>query len=113
MNIAKVNGSALTSQEFVSWLKLTGRFNSVASDLIKCRLAAAVARAEGVQATLEEMQAASDDHRRAHGLFRAADASEFLDKAQVAFADYERFIEDMVLATKMYEKVASEEVVRE
>ena len=113
MNVAKIDGQEISSEEFVSWLKLTGRFGHVAEELIKQKLAAVAARKQGVCASDDELQAASDEHRRATGLHRVSDTNTFLSDAGSTLDDYEHFIEDTVLAGKMWEQITAESSVQD
>ncbi len=111
MNIAKIDGTPVSSEQMVSWLKLTGRFPDVASDLIQEKLSATAARKRGLTISDEELQNAVDNHRRLHGLYKVSDANAFLDSAGLSLEDYEGFIEDGLLAAKMMKEVASDSEV--
>ncbi|MFK7912638.1 MAG: peptidylprolyl isomerase [Pseudomonadales bacterium] len=111
MNVLKINGTALSSEQLVSWLKLTGRFSSVINDMVQEKLTAVAARKQGLAVSDDDLQEAVENHRRIHGLFRVADANEFLDAAGASLEDYENFIEDGLLAAKLLDDVASETAV--
>ncbi len=113
MQVAKIDGAPVTSDELVSWLKLTGRFGHVVQDMIKEKLTAEAAKRRGLDGSVEELQSAADNHRRAHGLQRVAQANEFLEAANVSLAGYESFIEDSVLASKLRDEIASDAAVEE
>lgn len=111
MNVATIDGTALSSDQLVSWLKLTGRFSNVVGDLVQEKLTATAARKQGLEVTTEDLQAAVENHRIIHGLYRVVDANEFLDAAGVSLEDYERFVEDGLLASKLLGDVANDAAV--
>lgn len=111
MNVAKIDGTTINSEQLVSWLKLSGRFAGVVSDLVEMKLTATAARKQGVSVSTDDLQAAVDEHRRVHGLHRVVDANEFLDAAGASLEDYEAFIEDGLLASKVLEEIASESAI--
>ncbi len=113
MQVAKIDGVPFSSDEFVSWLKLTGRFPHVVQDMIREKLTAAAAKRRGMEVSIDELQSAADNHRRAHGLQRVAQTTEFLEAASVSLEGYESFIEDTVLADKLRDEIASEASVQE
>ncbi|MCG7949057.1 MAG: peptidylprolyl isomerase [Candidatus Thiodiazotropha taylori] len=111
MDIVKIDGQSLSSDDFVIWLKLSGRFNQVIEDYIKEKMAACAARKSGMQASADELQAAADESRRAFGLHRASDTNEFLDDAGATLDVFEAFLEDNLLARKMRDQVQSTDSV--
>jgi len=113
MDIVRIDGKGLSSDDLVGWLKLSGRFSQVAQDIIKEKLTAAAARKQGMAASPEELQARADQHRRAMGLHRAKDANEFLNEASLSLEQYEAFLEDGLLAEKMRADITSDAAVEE
>lgn len=113
MDIVRIEGSALTSDDLVGWLKLSGRFSHTVQDIIKEKLAATAARKRGLATTPEELQERADQHRRALGLHRAKDANEFLNDASLSLEHYEQYLEDGLLAEKMRAEVCSESAIQE
>lgn len=111
MNIAEIGGNPLSSDRLVTWLKLSGRFAGVVADLIQEQLTATAARQRGLEVSTTELQAAVENHRRIHGLYRVADANRFLEAAGATLEDYEAFIEDGLLATKLLDDVVSEAAI--
>ncbi len=111
MQIAKIDDTTFTSDELVSWLKLTGRFSHVVQDMIMEKLTATAARRKGIDVNADELQMAADNHRRVHGLHRVSDANAFLDAAEVTLDGYEAFIEDSVLAGKMRDELSDVQAV--
>lgn len=111
MNIAKIDGTALSSDQLVSWLKLTGRFSNVIGDLVQEKLTATAARKQGLEVSAEDLQQAVENHRRIHGLYRVVDANEFLKAAGVSLEDYEAFVEDGLLASKLLNDVGNDAAV--
>ncbi|MEM6709617.1 MAG: peptidylprolyl isomerase [Pseudomonadota bacterium] len=111
MKVARVGKTELDSTDVVRWLKLTGRFADVAGDLIQEKMTATAARKQGVEVTTEELQAAVENHRRVHGLYRVVDANEFLDAAGATLEDYEAFIEDGLLASKLLDTLVDDAAV--
>lgn len=111
MNVAKIDGTALSSDQLVSWLKLTGRFSNVIADLVQEKLTATAARKQGLEVSTEDLQHAVENHRVVHGLYRVVDANEFLEAAGVSLEDYETFVEDGLLASKLLSDVANDAAV--
>lgn len=113
MDIVRIDGDDLTSNDLVDWLKLSGRFSHVVQDLIKEKLAATAARKHGFTASPDELQRRADEHRRTLGLQRAKDANEFLDDSEISLEQYEQFLEDGLLAEKMRADVCSDAALEE
>ncbi|MBM69650.1 MAG: peptidylprolyl isomerase [Haliea sp.] len=113
MDIVRIDGNTLTSDDLVGWLKLSGRFPHVVQDIIKEKLAATAARKRGLTASPEELQNRADQHRRALGLHRAKEANAFLDDASLSLEQYEAFLEDALLAEKMREDICSDAAINE
>jgi len=113
MDVAKVDGKSLNSEDFVLWLKLSGRFTMVVEDFVKEKLAARAARKAGLVADEEALQQRADESRRALGLHRAADTNQFLDQASATLTDFETYLEDNLLAAKIREQVQSVSAVEE
>ncbi|MEM1433623.1 MAG: peptidylprolyl isomerase [Pseudomonadota bacterium] len=111
MKVAEIGGKPLNSDQLVTWLKLSGRFSNVVGDLIQEQLTAAAARKRGLEVSTDELQTAVENHRRIHGLYRVADANRFLDAAGATLEDYEAFIEDGLLASKLLDEVVSEAAI--
>lgn len=111
MNVASIGDLSLSSEQLVSWLKLSGRFSGVVHDLLQEKLAAEVARQQGLAISDEDLQQAVENHRRVHGLYRVVDANDFLDAAGASLDDYETFIEDGLLAERMLRDVSSDAAV--
>ena len=111
MQIAKIDDTTFSSDELVSWLKLSGRFSHVVQDMIMEKLTATAARHKGIDVNADELQEAADNHRRVLGLHRVADANAFLDDAEVTLDGYESFIEDSVLVGKMRAELADAQAV--
>ena len=111
MNIAKVDGTAISSDELVRWLKLTGRFTNVIGDLVQERLTATAARKLGLSVSNDDLQAAVENHRRVHGLFRVVETNDFLEAAGASLEDYETFIEDGLLGAKLLGEVVSQAAI--
>jgi parvulin-like peptidyl-prolyl isomerase len=113
VDIVKIDGQSLSSEDFVIWLKLSGRFNQVIEDYIKEKMAACAARKSGMTASTDELQSAADENRRAFGLHRASDTNEFLDDAGASLETYEAYLEDNLLAGKIRDQVQSSESVED
>lgn len=113
MDIVRIDGDEITSNDLVAWLRLSGRFSHVVQDLIKEKLAATAARKQGLKSSPEELQERADKHRRTLGLHRAKDANEFFDDSSLSLDQYEQFLEDGMLAEKMRAQICSDAAVEE
>ena len=111
MDIVKIDGQSLNSEDFVLWLKFSGRFPQVVEDFVKEKLAASAARKAGVEAQVETLQQRADENRRALGLHRASDTNEFLDDAGATLDDYEAYLRDNLLASEIRSQVQSDAAV--
>ena len=113
MQVASIDGTTFTSDDLVSWLKLSGRFSTIVEEMITEKLTATAAKRQGMEVSTPELQRAADNHRRAHGLQRVDAANDFLDAANVTLELYEAFIEDGVLAEKLQETLVDDAKVNE
>jgi parvulin-like peptidyl-prolyl isomerase len=111
MDIVKIDGKGLSCEDFVIWLKLSGRFSQVIEDYVKEKVSAVAARKAGMVADADELQVRADESRRALGLHRASETNAFLDDAGATLDDFEAYLEDQLLAGKMRGQVQSDDAV--
>lgn len=112
-DLVRIDDEVITTEDFIKFLKFTGRYDDLIEDLVKDRLTIHAARKRGIAATTEEIQLQADQVRRVRGLHRAVDMNRYLDRMGVSLDDFENFMIEMVLHEKIAEAIASEAAVEE
>ena len=92
--IVKIDGEVFSTEDFITVLKLNGRFEQLMEDILKDQLTVRAARKQGITLSDEEVQERADQFRRVHGLHRARDANDYFDALGLTLEDFERFITD-------------------
>jgi peptidylprolyl isomerase len=111
--IAKIDGEAITSDEFVRLLKFSGKFDALVEDVVKDRLTVQAAKKQGIVVTTEEVQERADELRRAWGLHRARETHEFLETMGVTLDDFESYVTDTVYEEKVIADICTDAAVEE
>ena len=112
-DLLRIDDELITADDFIKFLKFTGRFDGLLDDIVKDRLTIHAARRRGIEATTDEIQQQADQVRRVRGLHRAVDMNRWLDRMGVSLDDFENFMVEMVLHEKMAATVASDSAVEE
>ena len=110
--IVKIDGQAISADELLQNLKLTGQFEKIIEQLVRDRITVLSARKQGVQVTPEEIQERADQFRRVRGLHRASDTNRYLDAMGVSLDEFEAFITDGLYQEKVMQQVCGDEAVR-
>lgn len=112
-DLVRIDEEVITADDFIKFLKFTGRYDDLIEDIVKDRLTIHAAHKQGVTATPEEIQERADQVRRVRGLHRAVDMNRYLDAMGVSLDDFERFVTEMVLHEKMAAMIGSEAAIEE
>jgi parvulin-like peptidyl-prolyl isomerase len=110
-DLMKIDDEIITSDRFVSLLKLTGRFDALFDEIVKERVVVHSAKRHGIEIAPDAVQQRADQLRRVNGLHRAAEMKRFLESLKISVAEYQAFITDMLYYEKMMDRVLSEESV--
>ena len=110
--LLKIDGHAISVDEFLQTLKLTGQFQGLIEQLVRDRVTVLGARKQGIEVSAQDIQERADQFRRVRGLHRASDANKYLDTLGVSLEDFEAFLRDRAYQDKMMELVCGEEAVR-
>jgi parvulin-like peptidyl-prolyl isomerase len=110
--IVKIDGDAISVDELVQTLKLTGQFEGLIEQLVRDRITVRAARKHGLKVADEEIQERADQFRRVRGLHRAADMNKYLDALRVGLDEFEAFITDGLYQEKMMQKVCGDAAVQ-
>ncbi len=110
-DLMKIDDEIITSDRFVSLLKLSGRFDALLDEIVKERVVVHSAKRHGIEITPEAVQQRADQLRRVNGLHRAAEMKRYLESLKISVTEYQAFITDMLYYEKMMERVVSEESV--
>lgn len=113
VGIVKIDEEVITTDNFITLLKLTGRFDGLMEDILKDKLTVHAAKRAGLQLSEEEIQERADLFRRAHGLQRAADTLEYFNAIGISLEDFESFITDALYREKMNTNIADESAVND
>ena len=111
--IVRIDDEVIGTDDFVRILKLTGRCESLMTEIVRDRLTVHAAKKAGIPVSPEEIQERADQFRRVLGLHRAADMNNYLDAQHVSLDEFEDFIVDGLYHEKMMQRVGSDKAVEE
>lgn len=112
-DLVRVNDEVITSEGFIKFLKLTGRFDSLMDEVVKEKLTVQAARSAGLAPSAESIQERANQIRRIRGLHRAADMNQYLDALNVSLDEFEAFVVEHILYDDMNARIISDEAVEE
>ncbi len=95
-------------EEFLVYLRLSGKLAQELDDFWKRRETVEAARKEGIKAPAKELQAAANVFRAARGLNKAEDTAKWLERLGVSAGAFEQFIETNVLVERFKDKLERE-----
>jgi peptidylprolyl isomerase len=110
--IVNIDGDVFTTEDFIRLLKLNGRFDGLMEDILKDQLTVHAAKKSGIKLSDEEIQQRADQFRRAHGLHRAKETTDYFTTLGVNLDEFESFITDMLYQEKMLATLASDEAMQ-
>lgn len=112
-DLIRIHDERLDSDDFVTRLKINGRFDDLIEELVEEKLTVHAGRALGVEVSAEEVQARADQIRRVMGLHRAAEMNRWLDQMSVTLDAFEAFVVEMLVIDKTMAQVVTDEAVEE
>ena len=83
--------------EVVDYLRLTGRFAPVLSEVVERKITADAAKKKGLKITTQKLQRASDVFRVALGLHKSSDTKKWLKSNGISEETLEEFLETNLL----------------
>jgi parvulin-like peptidyl-prolyl isomerase len=110
-DLMKIDDEVITSDSFVKYLKLSGRFDELLDEVVKEKLVVQSAKRDGVKITDEAVQQRADQLRRVKGLHRAVEMQRYLESLKVSVAEYQAFVTDTLYYDRMMERILSDESV--
>jgi peptidylprolyl isomerase len=111
--VVRIDDEVVGTEEFVTILKLTGRFESLVEEIVRERLTVLAAKKQRLQVAPEEIQQRADQFRRVRGLHRATETNRFLDALGVSLDEFEAFITASLYQEKMMEQVCNAKAVEQ
>ncbi len=99
--VASLPGVSLSLGQLLQTLHAQGRLRPLIVEALVGRLVQQQARQAGLSVTAEELQAAADSFRRAHGLHTATATRAWLDGQGLTVGDFETGLEERLLAAKL------------
>ncbi len=99
--VASLPGVSLSLGQLLQTLHAQGRLRPLVVEALAGRLVQQQARQAGLSVTAEELQAAADSFRRAHGLHTATATRSWLDGQGLTVGDFETGLEERLLAAKL------------
>lgn len=112
-DIIKIDGNTLTTDNLITYLKLTNEFDSLTEKLIRHQVTVLAAKKKGIQVSETDVQDAADNFRRYAGLHRAKDTMEWLEAQKLTVDDLETFITGQLFAKKALEEVTTDAKIEE
>jgi parvulin-like peptidyl-prolyl isomerase len=110
-DLLQINDETVTTQGFITYLKLNGRFDELVEELVSEKITGHAARRMGLAVTAQEIQDRADQIRRVAGLHRAIDMNRWLEGMRLTLEDLDAFIVDMLYNEKMQAEVVNEVTV--
>ena len=99
--VASLPGVSLSLGQLLQTLHAQGRLRPLAVEALAGRLVQQEARQAGLSVPVEDLQAAVDAFRRAHGLHTASATRAWLDGQGLTVGDFEASLEERLLAAKL------------
>jgi len=103
--IVKIDDDVITTDMFITMLKLSGRFETMLEEVLKEKLTVQAAKRLGIVLEDELIQERADLFRRAHGLQRASETNDYFASIGVTIDEFEQFITDALYQEKMNAKM--------
>jgi len=113
VDLIRINDNAITSDDLIMNLKFNNDLDELVDQMVKDRLLLLGAEKAGISASTEEVQDTADTLRRVLGLHRAADIHAYLDRMQATVDDFEKFVTDMVVTSKMTQHLTGDDSIEE
>jgi len=110
-DIVKIDDEVITTETFITLLKLNGRFETLMEEILKDKLTVHAAKSMGIQLEDDEIQDRANIFRRAHGLQRASETNEYFASMGITLDDFEVFIVDALYQEKMNAKIIEGDAV--
>lgn len=111
--LARIDDETITGSDFLGYLKLSNQYPHLMERMIRRKVLVHAARRRRLDAGPEEIQRAADDFRRCMGLHRALDARRWLAQSDLTPDDFERFIVEHVLVTKLVDLLVAPENIED
>ena len=99
--VASLPGVSLSLGQLLQTLHTQGRLRPLVVEALAGRLVQQQAHQAGLSVTAEDLQAAADAFRRAHGLHTATATRTWLDGQGLTVGDFEAGLEERLLAAKL------------
>ena len=99
--VASLPGVSLSLGQLLQTLHAQGRLRPLVVEALAGQLVQQEARQAGLSVTAEDLQAAADAFRRAHGLHTATATRAWLDGQGLTVGDFETGLEERLLAAKL------------
>lgn len=111
--IVKIDEEVFTTDNFITLLKLNGRFENLMEDILRDKLAVHAAKRRGITLSDEEIQERANQFRRVHGLHRAKETNDYFDALGVTLDDFEGFIVEMLYQEKVMQQIGDDNAIAE
>lgn len=110
-HIASIDGEMVEAEDFIKYLKLTDKYDTLIEEFLLRRVAIANAPAEDAVATDEQVQDTADKLRRVLGLHKAKEMLDYLDQQSLEVADFEEFVRGVATIRNLDAKLANNEQI--
>jgi hypothetical protein len=94
-------------REVVDYMRMTGTFAQVLSEVVKRRMTTQAAKNEGISVSVRELQKAADDFRLDRGLDKASDTRSWLQSNGLSVRTFEKYLETNLLISKFQDLLAA------
>lgn len=111
--LVKIDDTVFSTEDFITLLKLDGRFENLMEEILRDKLAVCAAKKMGIALADEEVQEKADQFRRVHDLHRARETNDYFDALGVSVDDFESFLMDMLYHEKVMQQVVTEAAIQD
>ncbi|MBF0101448.1 MAG: peptidylprolyl isomerase [Desulfobacterales bacterium] len=108
--IGSIDGVDLTLDELMFQIKQPGQ--TALQQLFSTKIIRKTASKNNITVSVNELQQAADDYRRAAGLHSSEMTQKWLESVQLTLDDFEKMIEDQLLQKKVMDIIASDEAIQ-
>jgi parvulin-like peptidyl-prolyl isomerase len=110
-DLAKIDDELLNSEDFIKFLRLSGKFGELIDEFLGHKLTVHAAKKQGINIEEDDVQERADQYRRIHGLHRSKDMMDHLDELGVSVEEFGISLEENLIHEKMNAEIQSEKAV--
>jgi len=109
--VARIDDEIITAEQFIKILTLNNKLEDILEEVLEGVLTVHVAKKNGIEVSMEEVQQRSDQYRRVNSLHRSTETIQHFEDMGVSIDDFEKFITDSIYYDRIRADIATEQAV--